>query len=179
MNGQHRTKRSRTGDRVDRSRASRIEEQRAEILSLIELRDIERRLARIEEHVYRHDGSSAALPEASSTTPERSGQLFRGVIQGDMLADMLQLVSVNAMSGVLEVVNGAGSIDLYCKEGRILHAAGQGLTGESAVAAIFAYDEGSYSFWATTQLPEERTITKSTQRLIIEALREVDGTPAE
>lgn len=179
MSRQHRPKTSCTGDHVDRSRASRLEKQRAEILRLVALRNINRRLARIEEHVHRRDDSSAALPEASSITAERSDPLFHGVIQGDLLADMLQLVSVNAMSGVLEVVNGAGSIDLYCEGGRILHAAGLGLSGDNAVHAVFAFDEGSYSFRRTTRLPKERTVTKSTQLLILEALREVDGTHAE
>jgi len=181
------------------SRASRIEEQRAEILRMIArlqeghrspngesralhraergsssatsaLAGIDRRLARIEERVC-CETDRKALPAAA--------ELFGGVIQGEMLADMLQLVSVNAMSGVLEVKNGAGSIELFCKDGRILHAAGLGLAGESAVHAVFEIEEGSYSFRQTAQLPAERTITQGTQVLILEALRRRDARDAE
>lgn len=174
MKRQHAPKTSQTHDRVARWRGSSIQRQRAQILHLIALERLGRRLARIEERVCREDGGPAALPAACSFVPETSRQVFRGVIQGDMLADMLQLVSVNAMRGIFTVTNGSGSIELYCDEGRICHAAGLGMSGESAVHAVLTVDQGTYSFRETKELPTERTVTKSTQFLILEALRRVD-----
>lgn len=143
----------------------------------VTLKAIEGRLARMEERIF-GKGDGPPVPQALPPAEQVPGQTFGGVIQGDILSDMLQLVSGNAMSGVFTVKNGSSSINLYCDEGKICHAAGEGLSGEGAVFAAFAFTEGTYAFRQTPDLPEERTITANTQFLILEALRKIDESHA-
>jgi len=143
----------------------------------VTLKAIEGRLARMEDRIF-GKGDGAPVPQALPPAEQVPGQTFGGVIQGDILSDMLQLVSGNAMSGVFRVKNGSASIDLFCEEGKICHAAGEGLSGESAVFAAFAFTEGTYAFRRTNELPEEKTITANTQFLILEALRKIDESHA-
>lgn len=142
----------------------------------VTLKAIEGRLARMEERIF--GKGDAVVPAALPPPDEVPGQTFGGIIQGDILSDMLQLVSGNAMSGVFSVKNGDSGIDLFCEEGKICHAEGDGLKGESAVFAAFAFDRGTYTFRETTELPKERTITSNTQFLILEALRKIDESHA-
>jgi hypothetical protein len=143
----------------------------------VTLKAIEGRLARMEARIF-GKGDSAPAPPALPPPEEVPGQTFGGLIQGDILSDMLQLVSGNAMSGVFSVKNGETAINLFCESGKICHAEGQGLSGEGAVFAAFAFTEGTYSFKQTNELPKERTITANTQFLILEALRKIDESHA-
>jgi hypothetical protein len=97
-----------------------------------------------------------------------------GVLQEGLLADMLQLVSSNVMSGVFSVVSEDRRVDLFFNEGELQHATGDGLTGESAFFAAMATEQGRYCFRETKDLPPEKTISKKTQFLVLEALRQMD-----
>jgi hypothetical protein len=144
------------------------------------LRSIEQRLNSLEERLVNGPPSSRRTPSRmpSANAEELSDCVFSGLIQGQMLSDMLQLVSSNALTGVFVVENDRLKASLYFEEGRICHASGAGLEGEQAFFTAFGFEQGRYYFRETTQLPEQRTITSNTQFLILEALRQIDESRA-
>jgi hypothetical protein len=96
-----------------------------------------------------------------------------------MVADMLQTVSSNGMSGVFVVEIEGEQTELYFDEGRMCHAQSGDLVGEQAFFAAFGAQAGRYFFRETTELPEAKTIDASTQLLILEALRQIDESSRE
>ena len=105
--------------------------------------------------------------------------MFSGMIEGQLLSDMLQLVSSNSLSGMFVVENEDGETRLFFEEGKIFHAVAPDLEGELAFFAAFGADHGRYYFTELDDMPEERTINASTQLLILEALRQIDENAAE
>jgi hypothetical protein len=140
------------------------------------LQSIEERLERIESQMQ--TPPTATLPGTASA-PASGDQMLQGMIQGDLLSDILQLVSSNGLSGVFRVERGDTGYDLFFREGQIEHAAGSGLSGDSAFFAAFGLRTGRYAFRETTELPSEKTIDGNTQFLILEALRQIDEASGE
>ncbi len=120
--------------------------------------------------------SSKPPPLAQDDTVQNA--TFSGVIQGQMLSDMLQLVSSNDLSGVFVVDSGGSKCHMYFELGRIFHAEAPGMTGDQAFFAAFGADTGRYYFTETDDLPSDRTIDAGTQFLILEALRRIDESRA-
>ena len=137
------------------------------------LENLDNRLRRVEEALLTKAQRSVPPP------PAEAGAVFSGLIRGQMLSDMLQLVSSNNMTGEFVVQCESSKCSLYFDDGRICHAAGPGLSGEQAFFAAFGLESGRYYFIETTELPAERTIEAGTQFLILEALRQVDENKAE
>jgi hypothetical protein len=174
---------------------------RAATSALNALRDLERRVHRLEQRngeslrpsrtsvrpeertSIRPEALTSIRPAAKTSTapgPERSANaVISGIIQGQLLSDVLQLVSSNSMTGVFSVECRRAKTVLYFDDGRIVHAAGQGLEGEQAFFSIFAFDGGRYHFEETHELPAQRTINSNTQFLILEALRQIDESRAD
>lgn len=142
---------------------------------LLALGALEARLRRIEERLAEKRRSSWPMPPVR---PDGAGATFSGVIQGQMLSDMLQLVTSNSMSGVFVVRNETGECTLYFDEGRMVHAEGPGLLGEEAFFAAFGFESGRYEFREGEAFSEGRTIEAGTQFLILEALRRIDESRA-
>lgn len=141
------------------------------------VRGLEQRLIRLEERMYAQKPSVRAPEPAAGAAGKESdeGWTFTGVIQGQLLSDMLQLVSSNLMSGLFVVEGDGTCCELYFDEGRMCHAAANGgLEGEKAFFSAFSFEQGKYRFRETKDLPEARTIKSSTQFLILEALRQID-----
>jgi hypothetical protein len=130
------------------------------------------RLSRLEQRLESAPGP-AAMPAAAKPPDDA---MFSGILKGQMLSDMLQLVSSNQMSGVFVIESEAGTCRLYFFEGRIRHAVGEDVTGEEAFFAAFASQEGRYSFTETEDLPPETSVASGTQYLVLEALRRMDET---
>ena len=133
------------------------------------LESLERRLQRLEEALLTKSHTSSSPPLDAST-------MFSGMIRGQMLSDMLQLVSSNNLTGEFVVESGPSKCTLYFDDGRIRHAVAPGLEGEKAFFAAFGFETGRYYFIETTDLPEARTVEAGTQFLILEALRQIDET---
>lgn len=129
---------------------------------------LEQRLRRVEEALLRKPARSSRPPPVDATA------MFSGLIRGQMLSDMLQLVSSNNMSGEFVVQSGDSKCTLYFDDGRIRHAQAPGLEGEQAFFAAFGFESGRYYFIETTELPDAKTIEAGTQFLILEALRQID-----
>jgi len=132
---------------------------------------LESRLRRIEERLDKRRRSSLPVPIPNAPSEAHT---FSGLIQGQMLSDMLQLVSSNTMSGIFTVENDTGRFVLHFSEGRIIHAEGLDLVGEEAFFAAFGFESGTYTFRETEDLKGTKTIESGTQYLILEALRRID-----
>jgi hypothetical protein len=139
------------------------------------MRSLDSRLMRIEEELRQRPKTAEPTPGA----PPVKDATFSGVIQGQMLSDMLQLVSSNQMSGIFVIENDLSSCTLYFDEGRICHAANGAVTGEDAFFAAFAAGSGRYHFKEMKELPPERTVSAGTQYLVLEALRRMDEKQSE
>jgi hypothetical protein len=137
---------------------------------MVALRSLESRLTRIEDGLDK--GGKPPKSNRQGAAPEDT--TFSGTIQGQMLSDMLQLVSSNAMSGIFIIENDKTRCTLYFEEGKMCHAENAGVTGEEAFFAAFATESGKYHFKETTSLPPERTVSAGTQFLVLEALRRMD-----
>lgn len=145
------------------------------------LRSLEVRIGLLEERIAKvtRYSSRPAPPVSQQQLVDPASYTFSGTIQGQMLSDMLQLVSSNSMSGMFVVENETTSCKLFFDEGRICHAQAGKFSGENAFFAAFALASGRYFFHETTKLPAQRTIDSSTQFLILEALRKIDESTAE
>jgi hypothetical protein len=135
------------------------------------LQRLEERLARIEERL-----GEAASRTARSKAPAAADAdyTFEGIIQGDLLSDVLQMISSNTMTGVFTIKGELLSHAIHVSEGQIVHAEGAGMSGESAFFAAFATTNGRYSFRQTADITTQKTIDGNTQFLILEALRRID-----
>jgi hypothetical protein len=116
-----------------------------------------------------------ANQRATSTPPSsETTWTFSGVIQGQMLSDMLQLVSSNGLSGRFVVAHAGYRATLWFEQGRVCHAEAPDMVGDEAFFAAFGVETGRYFFEETSDLPANKTISSSTQFLILEALRKID-----
>jgi hypothetical protein len=137
------------------------------------LQAVELRLARIEEQLNRTAKPAAAPPGVAA----HGDATLSGLLKGQLLSDVLQLVSSNQLSGVFVIESEVGTCTMYLFEGRIRHAVGDGgLVGEEAFFAAFASQDGRYHFTETLNLPEETSVSSGTQYLVLEALRRMDET---
>lgn len=170
-----------------RQRRRRIEEKLVGSAPLQVLRDLEQRLAAIEARLgpRSEEGAQAAPsppeavlpPSTAAAAPPPSGEddVLSGRIGEGVLADILQMLSSNLATGLF-VVRGADGqeLRLFFEEGQIVHAEGVGLSGESALFAAMAVEQGRFSFRENGGGAPEKTIGSKTQFLILEALRQID-----
>lgn len=136
------------------------------------IRNLEARVAALEkqvQHGLRAQTASPGEPPAHLADATLSGAIREG-----LLADLLQLVSSNQMTGVFTVEQDGSQVQMWYREGEIFHAEGGGLSGESAFFAAMAMEAGWFSFREVDELPEAQTINSQTQFLILEALRQID-----
>jgi CheY-like chemotaxis protein len=97
---------------------------------------------------------------------------FRGSVHGLSLVDMLQMYNYGRRS-VTIAVEGSSPGRLHLREGQIVHAEHQGLTGEAAVATLLAMPAGTLG---TTALPPRlpQTVTRDLREVLLNALRSLD-----
>jgi hypothetical protein len=166
-------------------------EKRLRSGQLLELHQmLERRVAAIEGLLQRQQGPGPPLPgllpgaaqgaqEVPGAPHDHAESTLSGAIREGLLADMLQMVSSNMMTGVFVVDSSGVEIRLFFREGEILHGEGVDVSGESAFFAAMAVEQGRFFFNETDELPDERTISSKTQFLILEALRQIDESKAQ
>ena len=144
-------------------------------LSTAILERLERRLGRIEDQL-----SAGAPDKASEKSKVADNSTLTGVLQGDLLSDVLQLISSNELTGVFEIDGDGGKFNLFIEGGHIQHAeGGAGLSGESAFFAAFSCTTGRFRFHDKVEVKVEKTIDGNTQYLILEALRQIDESQAD
>ena len=110
--------------------------------------------------------------------PDRGG--FRGV-QSKSLVDIIQLECLSQSSSVLKVTNGSLTGKVWFKNGDLIDAATQDLTGETAFRKILSWNTGNFEI-LQAEPERKRTIFNSYQGLLLEsaqALDEAKGQPPE
>lgn len=142
---------------------------------MIALARVEARLTRVEERLNQVPGHRSARPPAGA----QSHCLMGGTLRQDLLSDILQLLSSNSVTGRFVVRRDGVEYVVWLENGAIFHTVAPGLQGDAAFFAVFGLEAGQYFFEETTELPAERTITASTQFLILEALRQIDESQSD
>lgn len=89
------------------------------------------------------------------------------------LVDLFQLLAASSRSGRLTVDHPEGNARVFFEEGRVVHAEFGELTGEPAVFALFADEQGSFEFMLGLPAPRT-TIEGGTENLVLEATRRLD-----
>ena len=105
---------------------------------------------------------------------------FRGV-QSKSLVDIIQLECLSQSSSVLKVFNGSLDGKVWFKNGDLIDAATQDLTGEIAFRKILSWNTGNFEI-LPAEPERKRTIFGSYQGLLLEsaqALDEAKGQPQE
>jgi hypothetical protein len=147
---------------------------------------LEGRVSAIESLLQQGSGEGAAphlLPSKQSSQepgPQPQDWTLSGRIKEGVLADILQMISSNLMTGIFTVAHEDVRIRLYFNEGEVCHGDGMDLEGESAFFAAMAIEDGHFFFSdeEVAALPQTRTISSKTQFLILEALRQIDESRA-
>jgi hypothetical protein len=89
------------------------------------------------------------------------------------LVDLFQLLSGAGRTGRLAVKHPSATARFYFDRGRLGHAEFGELEGEAAVYALFEDERGTFEFVVGLP-PPRRTVTASTESLVLEALRRLD-----
>lgn len=97
---------------------------------------------------------------------------FRGSVHGLSLVDMLQMYNYGRRSVTIAVAgNRPGR--LHVRDGQIIHAEHQGLTGEAAVTSLLTMPAGTLGTTALSpRVPQ--TITRDFREVLLDALRAID-----
>ena len=98
---------------------------------------------------------------------------FQGSLAELHLPDIIQLVSVSGKTGVFHLTDGDQRGQIYLKDGRIVHAELDDLSGEEAVYSLAIWRQGEFRFDAAVE-PTRPTIQKSNTSLLMEAARRMD-----
>jgi CheY-like chemotaxis protein len=97
---------------------------------------------------------------------------FRGSVHGLSLVDMLQMYNYGRRSVTIAVA-GSRPGRLHVRDGQIIHAEHQGLSGEAAVTSILTMPAGTLGTTALSpRVPQ--TITRDFREVLLDALRAID-----
>ena len=117
----------------------------------------------------------------TSREPAVEPEGFHGDVTGLSLSDVIQLNGANAFSGCITVRHGSALGRIFFREGRIIHAEQGGKTGEEAFYDVMEWSSGHFSLEQNVSTTSH-TIQRSTQFILMEALRTIDerraGRPA-
>jgi hypothetical protein len=113
------------------------------------------------------------MDDEMAQRPAQTPSGFQGSMGGLPLVDLLQVWSMNRVSGLVTIASGHQTGHLYFVDGEIVHAEADGLSGERAVQAIIGWPEGSFEL-APNTTTLERSIEKTLSHLLLDAHRELD-----
>jgi uncharacterized membrane protein YgcG len=105
-------------------------------------------------------------------------QNLSGTIQEGFLANLLQYLAINRVSGYLklETMDTAGQIavgQIYFRQGRVTHAITGGERAITAIATLMLWTSGEFSF-KTGEFQTEISIETSLEHLLMEVSRRLD-----
>ncbi|HTR03239.1 MAG TPA: DUF4388 domain-containing protein [Thermoanaerobaculia bacterium] len=98
---------------------------------------------------------------------------FQGSISELPVPDIIQLVSVSGKTGMFLLLRGSERGSIYLRNGRIVHAEIDGVSGEEAVYALAIWSTGDFQFTPGKET-ETVTIDKTNTSLLMEAARRLD-----
>jgi hypothetical protein len=113
-----------------------------------------------------------SLPSKSAAVVADRGD-FRGDLQQVSILDLLQLLSMNRRTGVLNVVTAAGAGEVRISDGEIVDGVYRRLEGEKALYRLITETDGTFAFASGTAAMARR-VNVSTNALLMEALRQSD-----
>lgn len=100
--------------------------------------------------------------------------ISEGSLQDFSLSDLLQIISLNASSGVLWVTSEGREGRLSCAKGEIIAATAQDLQAEEAVYAIFQWETGTFRFDAQDPDAAPGPVTTPLAEMAKEGIRRLD-----
>jgi hypothetical protein len=100
-------------------------------------------------------------------------ETLTGTIDKMSLLEIIKLLNSGKMTGYLKVNNSYGKGELYVKSGQIVHCIAGTSIGEAAVTKMLSWIEGSFSFEADIEAPEESVVT-STKQLLLDCARKIE-----
>jgi hypothetical protein len=98
---------------------------------------------------------------------------FQGSLAELHLPDIIQLISVSGKTGVFHLTDNKLQGHIFLRDGAIVHAQIEDITGEEAVYALAIWNRGDFRFEPGVAT-EFRTISKSNTNLLMEAARRLD-----
>ncbi|MGH9400119.1 MAG: DUF4388 domain-containing protein, partial [Thermoanaerobaculia bacterium] len=98
---------------------------------------------------------------------------FQGSIQELPVPDIIQLVSVSEKTGMFTLVRGDERGFIYLKNGQMVHARLDDLTGEEAIYALAFWSSGDFQFTPGEEA-DVTSIEKSNTSLLMETARRLD-----
>ncbi len=113
----------------------------------------------------------ALAPRGESVVP--AAEDFRGDLKQVSMADLLQLLAMNARTGTLSINTSHGAGEVRLVTGEVVDAVYRRMEGKKALYRLFAEDEGSFTF-ATSAASPHRRIRVPTHALLMEGMRQVD-----
>lgn len=110
------------------------------------------------------------MPEVPSSRPSGG---FRAHLQGVSLHDLIQVENLARSTGVFVVLSGDRVGYLHVLDGELIHAEGEGLTGEAAALEILSWSEGEFRN-CERLLAQARTVRASLQGLLLRLAKASD-----
>jgi len=106
-------------------------------------------------------------------TPKPQGMV--GHFEGDQLVEFVQMLGVQAKTGVVEIATTAGESFLALRDGMIIAARNHdGGQGEDAIYAILTTKEGHFDFWPHALREVKAEHSHSVQSMLLEVMRRRD-----
>jgi len=123
-------------------------------------------MTRIKRVLHRVSLSKAAREGADSTS-------VRGTLSQMSVVDLLQTLDIGRKSCRLKLIHAGEQCEMHFRDGQLIHATLDSLSGEAAVYKVVGWPEGVFVIdFERVECP--RTVNHSTQSVLLEALRRFD-----
>jgi hypothetical protein len=109
--------------------------------------------------VARRAGRRRRIARLARAEEESRVNISRGTLAATALPDLMRTIAEYRASGTLELVAPTETFALYFLFGRIFHALGPGIEGESALGRALRLPDALYRFDTKSRLPRETTIS--------------------
>ncbi len=111
--------------------------------------------------------------QPTSTSPVAQEQVVKGTIEGNLkdmqVTTLLQSVSMERMTGRLEIISTDDRANVMFVNGQPVHCTMRGASGTEAIVQLFTWTEGKFSFF-NESVTVEQTITRAMTGLIMEGI---------
>ena len=98
---------------------------------------------------------------------------FRGDLRMMKPPEVVQFISLALQSGLLQILSGESTCEVFFRKGQIIAASGPGTQDEPAVYQMLKVDSGTFQFKIDVPSPPQ-LIHQQTSMLLLEGLRRVD-----
>ncbi len=116
------------------------------------------------------EGLKSVFDQLCDLLDWKSAPGVKGVLHGVPLADLVQMECVGGNSSIIELFNEQPLGRIYIEQGLIVHAVCGDKSGERAFNTLFTLTGGTFEL-LEYEIPSERTINRTWEYLLGEALR--------